>query len=367
GATIHHPRYAIAYKFQGDAGVTTLVDVRWSVSRTGTITPIGIVEPVELSGATVTRVSLHNVGLMKKLGVTKGAKVTMMRRGGVIPNLENVVAHGKEPIAVPRRCPACGARAELSDDFLVCTNAKRCVQAKLGELKHFMQVIECEGFGDKLLEQLVAAGLVDDPADFYTLQVKDLLQLERMGSALATKLTRHVAEKREIPLDLFLRALGIRELAKRTSQILAGFGTLSRVMACTEEELASIHGVGPVIAREVVAGLRANEPLIKRLLKHVRVTSIQHAQKKERGPFSGRHVLFTGTLLAMERKTAQQLVEKEGGIAASGVSKSLDYLVIGDGGGTGSKLAKARELVVTGAELKIIGEKEFLKLLHGGD
>jgi DNA ligase (NAD+) len=124
GVTAHHPRYGIAYKFQGDSGITTLKDVEWSVARTGVITPVGIVEPVELSGAMVSRVSLHNVGLMKKLGLSRGAKVMMTRRGGVIPNLESVVEPGRGMIEEPSECPSCGAKVELRDDFLYCTRPR---------------------------------------------------------------------------------------------------------------------------------------------------------------------------------------------------------------------------------------------------
>ncbi|MBI4366946.1 MAG: NAD-dependent DNA ligase LigA [Deltaproteobacteria bacterium] len=364
GSTIHHPRYAIAYKFQGDAGVTRLVEIVWSVSRTGTITPVGIVEPVQLSGATVTRVSLHHYGQLRKLGLAKGAKVLMMRRGGVIPNLESVVEAGREEIHAPARCPSCGAPVEQRDDFLYCTDARHCVTATLGALKHFMRVIDCEGFGDKLIAKCIAAGLLTDPADFYTLEAEQLVALERMGETLADKLIGRIRERRALPLDVFLRALGIPGLAKRTSQLLAGhFRTLERVRAATEEALNGLHGIGEVLAREVVAGLKAKRRLIERLLAHVTVTSAAAGRKAASGPLAGKSVLFTGTLLAMERKHAQSLVLQAGGSNASGVSSHLDFLVVGAGGGAGSKLGKAKALVDQGTALRILTEKEFLKLL----
>ncbi|MBI1910209.1 MAG: NAD-dependent DNA ligase LigA [Deltaproteobacteria bacterium] len=369
GNTAHHPRYAIAYKFQGDSGKTVLKDVEWSVARTGVITPVGIVEPVELSGATVTRVSLHNYGLMKQKGVRIGAKVLMIRRGGVIPNLESVIEAGRGSVVeAPKRCPSCGAPTEIRDDFLHCTNAKNCSQTKVGELKHFVQVTEIEGFGDKLIERLYENGFVQDPADFYLLTKEQLLEIERMGEVLATKLIGNIQAKRELPLDLFLRALGIRELAKHTSKILTKeFGGLTRLFKVTEEELSAIHTVGEVIAKEVVAGLKKKRPLIEKLLKHVRIPSPLRGEGQGEGdrgkPFHGKKFLFTGSLLSMERREAEKRVEEKGGWVASGVTQELDYLVVGDGGGAGSKLEKAKKLQAKGGKVKIISEKEWKEMV----
>ncbi len=363
GFTAHHPRFGIAFKFQGDSGVTTLKDVEWSVARTGVITPIGIVEPVELSGAMVSRVSLHNYGLMKKLGLSKGAKVMMMRRGGVIPNLEWVVEKGKGEIEAPRKCPSCGSKVELRDDFLYCTDAKNCVQTKVGELKHFVSVVEIDGLGDVLLEKLYAEGLVTDASEFYELAAANLSTLERMGDTLATKLIRNIQSRRELPLDVFLRSLGIREVGRHTSQILAReFGTLEHVLTVTQEQLSSIHTIGDVIATEVVGGLKAKSKLIDKLLKFVKVQKGE-PKNEASGPFKGMSFLFTGSMLTMVRSDAEKLVEEKGGTIASGVSKTLDYIVVGDGGGAGSKLDKAKKLQSKGEKVKIVNEKEFLKLV----
>lgn len=361
GATAHHPRYAIAYKFQGDSGETYLVDVEWSVARTGVITPVGVVEPVELSGATVTRASLHNYGLMKKMGLTKGANVLMMRRGGVIPNLEKVVKDGKGEFKMPVRCPSCGAATELRDDFLYCTNPRGCMRTRTAELEHFIKTIECDGFGNKLVAQLYDNQLVVNPADFYRLTKNDLMRLPRMGDVLAEKLVRNINGKRDLPLGVFLRSLGIRELGRHVARILADrYKGLDEILALKKEELASIHTIGEVIAGYVMDGLKEKRPLIDRLLKEVR---IKKAAERARGPIAGKKVLFTGALDFMERREAQRLVGEKGGEAVTTISKEVDYLVVGGGGGAGSKLTKAEKLVKEGAPIKIISEKEFLKLL----
>ncbi len=362
-STAHHPRYAVAYKYQGESGKTKLVDVEWSVARTGVITPVAIVKPVALSGVQVTRASLHNVGIMRKLGVEIGDKVLMMRRGGVIPYVEEVVQRGGKPVPIPKKCPSCGAPTELKDDFLYCTNPKSCVASKIAELEHFIKEIGCDGFGEKRIAKLYENGFVTDPAEFYTLTAGDLLQLERMGDTLAAKLIKNINDKRDLSLEAFLRSLGIREVGKHVSKILGGYGGIKKVMSLTEEELSEIHTIGPVIAREVVAGLKEKRRLIEKLLKYVKIRKVKVEIEIKEGPFAGKKVLFTGSLVAMERKAAQALVEEAGGEAAEGVSRELDYLVVGDGGGAGSKLAKAKKIIADGGKTKILTEKEFLKML----
>ncbi|MFO1462597.1 MAG: NAD-dependent DNA ligase LigA [bacterium] len=366
GASSHHPRWAIAYKFQGDSGKTVLREVEWSVSRTGVITPIGIIDPVRLSGATVSRVSLHNYGLMKKMGVSIGAKVLVMRRGGVIPNLEEVLEKTKHLVEAPKTCPSCGAKTEIRDDFLYCTNEKGCRSTRLGELRHFVDVLEIEGFGDKTIEQLYDNGYVEDLPDFFRLTKDDLLNLERMGEILASKLIDNIQSRRRVPLALFLRSLGIPELAKHSSEVLVKqFRSLERIRQATEEELGEIHTIGPVIAREVVKGLKEKGRTIDKLLKYV---SLDERGAAKTGKLSGKSFLFTGRLAAMERGEVEKRVEALGGEIAAGVSKELDYLVIGSEGyknrEKGNKWIKAEALIQKGADLKILSEEEFLRMLE---
>jgi len=364
GASSHHPRWAIAYKFQGDSGTSILREVEWSVSRTGVITPIGIIDPVRLSGANVSRVSLHNYGLMKKMGVSIGAKVLVMRRGGVIPNLEEVLEKTKQVVEAPKKCPSCASKTEVRDDFLYCTNEKGCRSTRLGELRHFVDVLEIEGFGDKTIEQLYDNGYVEDLPDFFRLTKDDLLNLERMGDILAAKLIEHIQSRRKVPLALFLRSLGIPELARHSSEVLVKqFRGFQRIRQTTEEELSQIHGIGPVIAREVVKGLKEKSKTIDKLLKYV---TLDERSAAKVGKLSGKSFLFTGKMSSMERGAAEKLVEALGGEIAGGVTKDLDYLVIGDEGyqnrDKGNKWIKAESLIQKGADLKILPEADFLKM-----
>lgn len=364
GATAHHPRYAIAYKYPGDQAQTTIESIEWSVSRSGVITPVAVIAPVPLSGAMVRRVSLHNLGLAREHGVGKGATVLVMRRGGVIPHLERVVRKGPGGVLrPPKQCPSCARPTRVVEDFVYCSQPAACGSTQVGALKHFLDAIGCEGFGPKLLEQLVSAGLVSDAADLFALRVDDVIDLERMGETLATKLINNLAACRALPLDVFLRSLGIPELARQTSRLLANLGTIEQILALDEASLAELHGVGPKIAAAVVQGLRAQRRFIDKLRRHVSISARPAAMSQ--GPLAGKSVLFTGGLAAMERNVAQQLVETHGGRVASGVSKQLDYLVVGAAGGAGSKLKKAQGLIAAGGTpLQILSEAEFLAMIQ---
>ncbi len=363
GSTAHHPRWSIAYKYQGDSGVTTLHDVEWSVARSGAITPIGIVEPVALSGAMVSRVSLHNYGQMMEKKLKRGAQVVMVRRGGVIPYLEAVEKAGRGKLfKAPERCPSCGSPTEVRDEFLYCTNAKGCSQTKIAELEHFIKTVEIDGFGPKLVTKLYDNELVTEPADFYDLTKEALLDLERMGDKLATKLIRNIQDKRFLDLETFLACLGIREVGRQVARVLSErFGTFEAVRTASAEDLTSVDMVGPVIAEELSGGLKAREESIARLLAHVSIKKTEVTEMT--GKLAGKKICFTGSLAGMSRSDGQKKVKALGGIATSSVTKDLDYLVVGSEGKAGSKLTKAEKLVQSGADLKIIQEDDFLKLI----
>lgn len=375
GATAHHPRYAIAYKFQGDSATSTLVEVQWSVSRTGTITPVGIIEPVELSGAMVSRCSLHNLAIVSALGLTLGATVLATRRGGVIPHIESVVEPGHTPIVIPTTCPSCGEPTVVDGDFLRCSRPDQCPDVIRGTLEHFVKAVEIDGFGPKVVAQLVDSGLVRQPADFYRLTAADLIPLERMGETLANRLVGNIQARRALPLGVFLRSLAIDDLGQVASETLASeLRTFDAVRAAQPEILEEIHGVGAIIARSVIEGLALRRPMIDALLAEVTVEAAEAAaapaERTEDDPIAGHSFVFTGGLLTMPRDAAQKRVRDRGGLTPSSVTKTLDYLVVGDKdspllgeGKISTKHKAADRLVATGAPLRIIRESEFLTML----
>lgn len=373
GATAHHPRWSIAYKFQGDTGTTRLVDVQWSVSRTGRITPVALLGPIELSGAKISRASLHNLSRLRDLGLTRDCMVEVTRRGGVIPMVERVAkaGPGSEPFELPTECPACNSPIEIlrerEAEFLQCTRPEECVVARLGELQHFVKIVGIDGFGPKIITKAVDAGLLSVPADYYRLTVEQLSSFERLGRRSAQNLVDEVEAHRTIPLPVFLQALGIDHLGKQYALLLAAsFGSLERVRAVTREQLLELRGIKDAIADSIVTGLEKRTEMMDELLSEVAVPEFEApAQPAEgaQGPLAGRSFLFTGTLERLDRKSAQQQVERLGGTAAGSVTKTLDYLVVGSGRGQkSSKQKKAEKLIADGAALQIISEQEFLVL-----
>lgn len=379
GATAHHPRFGMAYKFQGDSSATTLRDVEWSVSRSGVITPVALVEPVTLSGAEVGRVSLHNAGFLHKLelyGRPPGAKVMVTRRGGVIPHVEFVVEQAPkgvpgDPITFPERCPSCDGPVLQDGDFLYCKDPENCRAARIGAIAHYCTVLDIQGFGDKLLAQAYDAGILRTVQDLYRLDVDELVELERVGKKSAGNLVQQVEDHRELDLATFLRALGIDELGRHVATILQEqYETIDRVRKVTADELAAIHTIGDIIARKVVSGLEERAELIDALLQHVTLArpgaaKTAAAATGEEGTLAGKSFVFTGKLLAFERKEGQKRVLAHGGEAPSGVTKTLDFLVVGDGaeGRESSKLKKAKKYVSEGASIKIISESDFLQMI----
>jgi len=374
GSTAHHPRYAIAYKFQGESGVSTLRGVEWSVARSGAITPVALLDPVTLSGAQVSRASLHHAGFVDKLGLLgrpPGAKLLVTRRGGVIPKVERVVEpapeSGEPPIALPEVCPSCGGPVRRERDFLYCARPEVCRAATIGAIAHYCSVVGILGFGEKLLSQAYDEQLLRSPVDLYRVSTEQLERLERVGPKLAARLVEETGEHRSLRISVFLRALGIDELGRHVAELLEErYGDLARVRKLMAVEIAEIPTIGSEIARSVVAGLADRAPLIDELLREV--TLEQGAAALTGGPLAGKSFVFTGTLLAFDRKTAQKRVLERGGQAPSGVTRELTYLVVGAGAEPrkSSKHVKAEKLVAEGAALRIISEHEFLKLLAAG-
>ncbi len=367
GSTAHHPRYAIAYKFQGDAGTSHLRAIEWSVARSGAITPVGIIDPVNLSGAMLSRASLHHPGYIAKLGLTLNAEVVVVRRGGVIPKVEFVTHPGDTPIEIPTRCPSCGGPVRAEKDFLYCVAPSTCRSAVIGQLAHYAATTGMLGFGDVILAQCFDKKLLERPADFYALTEAKLLSLDRVAEKGARKLLAEVDRARTLDLATFLRALGLPELGQHVSALLAErYETLERVMALTAEELGAIHTIGAVIAETVVRSLSDAKPDIEALLAHVKLTAPDKQASAEGGPLAGKSFVFTGKMATLERKAAEAVVKRLGGTSLDAVSKQLTFLVVGDKK-TPEKSTKqkaAEKLVGQGVAIKVITESEFLEMVR---
>lgn len=375
GETGHHPRGAIAYKFASARGETILEDVHWSVSRTGTITPVAFFAGVEIDGAKLGRASLHNVNRFEELGLARGCRIEVSRRGGVIPMVERVLACSAdaERFTLPLHCPACGGEVERrkkrDGEFLYCKRPELCVTARLRELEHFAKVVDIQGFGPKVIAQAVEHELLSDASDYYRLQVEDLAKLERMGEKSAQNLVQEVENKRSLALPVFLQALGIEHLGKRNSELLArNFASLDSLLSATAERLAEIKGIKEAIAGAITQGLETRSELIAALREVVEVSEVELAAEDEveaaQGPLAGQTFLFTGKLESGSRSQAEARVVDLGASIAAGVSAKLSYLVVGgQRGKPSSKEKKAEKLRAEGKGPEVLGESEFEALM----
>ncbi len=379
GTTSHHPRGAIAYKFAAQADITTLNDVEWSVSRTGTVTPVALVEPVSLSGATVSRATLHNLSTVRRLNLHIGDTIEIKRRGGVIPHVEASRGGGQLAVQVPTICPSCGSPTREDEterkvageivrtQTLMCTTPDACVAAKRGQLLHYCSTLDMEGFGDKVIDVLLENNLVADTADIYSLQPGDLKDLPRFGPLMITNLLRQVQKAREVDLALFLRALGVDTLGKHAAELLATRWNLDEILQLCVDDLKNLHSLGEKSAQAIVQGLAVQQHLIERLRVHVAM--IARIVETTSGPLQGEVIVFTGKLEAMGRRDAQQKVAKLGAMAGDSVTSDTTILVVGademDAASPSSKLKKARKLAESGGKIQILAESQFWQNLAG--
>ena len=366
GATAKSPRWAIAYKYSPRQATTVVRDIRAQVGRTGTITPVADLEPVDVGGVTVSHATLHNMDEIERLGIKIGDTVLIQRAGEVIPQVVKVTRHaadGRE-FTMPKKCPVCGGEVHRAEGEV----AYRCVNvscpAKLKEsLLHFAsrRAMNIDGLGDALVDQLVDKGLVRDLADLYSLKKDELANLERMGEKSAENLLAEIEASKKNELARLLFALGIRFVGERTAEFLAGhFGSLEKLAAATEEELLEVEEVGPKIAQSILEFFREkrNRTLLEKLKKAGLQFDGKRARKAE-GKLSGKQFVLTGTLAQHSRDEARRLIEEAGGRVVGSVSKKTDYVVVG--ADPGSKFDKARALGV-----KTIDEKQLLKVIEQG-
>ncbi|MGA7081456.1 MAG: NAD-dependent DNA ligase LigA [Terriglobales bacterium] len=361
GFTGKAPRWAIAYKFAARGAVTQIEDIVPQVGRTGKLTPVAWLKPVPIGGTTVSRATLHNMDFIEQLGVKIGDWVEVERGGDVIPKVVKVAEdkdrpRGHKQFEMPEHCPVCGGnvvRTPGEADHR-CVNAN-CPAKLQGTILHFASrhVMDIDGLGEALVNQLTERGLVKNVADLYRLTKDDLLQLERMGEKSAENVLAEIAASKKLPLERVIYGLGIRFVGERTAQFLAEhFGSLDAIMKASAEELEEVNEVGPRIAESIVEFFADEHN--RKLVSDLRKAGLTFTgQKKEKGTkLAGKTFVLTGTLERHTRDEAKKMIEDAGGRVSGSVSKKTDYVVAGSD--AGSKLDKARELGVS-----VIGEEEL--------
>lgn len=364
GTTARSPRYMIAAKFTPRQKTTRIIDVVYQVGRTGTITPVAILEPVEVGGVIVSRATLHNFDEVERLGVKIGDKVLVQRAGDVIPEIVTVIKEertgNEKPIEPPKECPVCQASVVREGAYYKCVNST-CPAKLVQTIRHMASrnAFDIEGIGERTASLLVEKGIVKDPSDLFYLQFHDLLKLPGFAEKSAINLLKQIEKAKNVSFDRFIFALGIPNVGEHTARILAKhFKTLDNFLKATFDQLIMIRGIGPETARSIIQFLKEprNINMIERMIKAgVNPTPIVEETAKD-SPIKGKTFVFTGTLESMTREEAKRIVESLGGKVSNSVSRNTDFLVVGKD--PGSKLQRALALGV-----KTLSEEEFLNLI----
>ncbi len=363
------PRWAIACKFPARQEETVIESVRLQVGRTGAVTPVANLRPVNVSGVMVSSASLHNWDEISRLDVRIGDSVIVERAGDVIPDIVKVVTEkrsgNEQVITEPTSCPVCGSPVSRESSEVVPRCQGADCPAKLKEaLKHYASrtAMDIDGLGERYIDQLLNLKLLGSIADLYRLSKEDLFRFERMGDKLAENLLAAIEASKQRPLENFVFALGIRHVGSHLAKLLSRkFGSLEALAAASEEELLAIHEIGPQVASSVVRFFATESN--RELLDHLKALGVEPQTNDEQpngDRLAGKTLVFTGSLERFSRKEGEALVEAEGGRASGSVSKKTDYLVAGPG--AGSKLTKAEELGIS-----VLSEEEFLELIGRKD
>ena len=361
------PKWAMAYKFKAEQGSTQINDIQVQVGRTGILTPVAILEPVQLGGAKISRATLHNMDEISRLDIQIGDTVTLERAGDVIPKIRERHQEGahRQPFEMPSHCPVCdGPIVHHEDDVAhYCTNPNCSAQVK-GRLQHFVsrKAMDIDGLGQQIIEQLVDEGLVTSLVDIYHLKAEQLLNLERMGEKSVTNLLKAITNSKEKSLAKFINALGLPNVGERTAEILAEeFGSFNALTNTTVETLIEIDSIGEVTANELMDTLQS--PSFQDLLSDFKNVGLDPKQEKAEiieSILNGKTCLCTGSL-SKPRSEIEAELKARGAKIVSSVSKNLNYLIVGEN--AGSKLSKAETINKKDPIITILTEEELEALL----
>lgn len=357
------PRGAIALKFPLKEATTIVEDIKIQVGRTGAMTPVAILKPVNINGATITRATLHNEKEIERLGLKIGDTVVVGRAGDVIPEVSKVFPElrtGKEKaFKMINSCPSCGSDLVKKEEGVVwrCPNAK-CFKRKIGWFKHFVSrsAFNMEGIGPKVLEKFIEEGLVSIPSDLFDLKEGDILPLERFAEKSVQNIIESIQKRKEVSFSRFIYSLGIRNVGQKTSKDLAKkFKSIEDIKDATKEELESLSDIGPIVSESIIDWFsdKDNQLFLREL---ERKGVVYFLEKQKSSILSGKKFVITGTMKNLSRELAKEKIISLGGEVSSAVSKNIDYLVSGEN--PGSKYQKAKDI-----GLIIINEEEFLEMI----
>ncbi len=363
GFTDRFPRWAIAYKFAAEETTTVIRDITWEVGRTGKLTPLAHLEPVELAGATVKRATLNNWDDIQRKRVGIGSRVFVRRSNDVIPEILSAVEGDKpeKPAKLPSVCPGCGAHIERRGVNIYCTNSLSCKPQIIGRIAHYASrdAMDIAAFSDKTAGLLIDKLGISGIPELYELTESDLLDLDKFAKKKSSNLIAAIERSKDCTLSSFLYALGIPNVGQKTAADLAkAFGTLENIRKADLGQLTAIPDVGEIVAKSIIDFFR--DPSIAKQVDKLLSLGVSPRPEEKKAiaesPLSGKRVVITGTLSSMGRREAEKLIESLGGNASDSVSKKTDYVIAGES--AGSKLSKARELGI-----RVLNEQEFLNLI----
>lgn len=341
GSTSHHPRYKLSYKWAGQTGKSLIKSFKWLTSRLGYVTPVAVIEPIHLSGAKITNVTLHNASYVKLFNLKIGDEIEIIRSGEVIPKFLKVTKPARGEYIWPQECPSCNGDLEYDDVRLICRN-DNCPAQNLQSLLNWIVSTEIDDLSQKRLEEMMKLGLVSHASDLYRLSVEDLLKLPLTKEKMAQKLFANIEKSKNLTLNQFLTGLGISGMGRNSwNLILSQYPSLDEVLALNEEEIIAIEGFAEKTANQLVSGLKDKKKDIDKLLK-VGV-SPKSFEKRNGGPLDGMTFVITGTL-SRPRGEIKKSIEKAGGKVLSAVSGKLTALITNDSDSKSSKAKKAKEL-----------------------
>lgn len=355
GSTSHHPRYKLSFKWQGQTAVSKIRDIIWNTSRLGVVTPVAIVDPVFLSDAKITNITLHNASTVKAYNLKPGDEIELVRSGEVIPKFLRVVTAGPGKCELPSSCPACSTQLEFDDVRLICPNTKACSAQKVGSILNWIKCVGIDDLSEKRLGVLIDYGLVAQISDLYKLEIEDFLRLPLTKETMANKLYQNIQESKKLPLAQFLNGLGIKGLGKTGWELLLNrFPDLDQVRAASIEQIIEIKGFATKLAEQVVVGLQDKSDEIESLLS-VGI-SPQVEDQQVGGVFGGKQFVITGTHQS-PRKKITEAIESAGGKVSGAVTKNTDVLIIADINSKSSKAVKAKQIGVVLWDEKTLWEQ----------
>jgi DNA ligase (NAD+) len=349
------PRGAIAFKFDNEGRESTIKDIVWQVGNSGRLTPVAIIDPVQLVGATVTKASIYNMSYIEELGLDIGAKVIVVRANDVIPRIEELVKGTGKLAQPPKNCPACNSYVRMDGENLMCINSKTCPAQVVGRIKNWIKELNLLEWGDTLVEKLVESKKVTTVADLYHLDPQDIASLDRLGDKTANKVHDILWANNEVALEVFLGALSIPMIGQSTIKAImnAGCDTLEKFGQLDASNFEQVPGVGPTKAKFLADGLKHNQKLITDILD-AGVT----IKKRMVGVLTGKSICFTGAM-KNKRPILEKMAADAGADVKSSVGKGLTYLIIADPNSSSSKAVSARKLGT-----KLLSEEDFLELVE---